>query len=266
VTPLLRLASYNLLHGISIRSGLVELGQAAEAIAALRADVVALQEADRGLARSGGIDQVAELARHTGLHAVFVPALLGDPDGRWTAARGEDSCGPGYGVGLLSRTPLHAPERIPLPGGGERPRRPARRRATPGNPGWDYEPRVALAATVPVSGIGVRVATAHLSYLPWRGLAQLRVAASAVAAFAGPAALIGDLNLPAWPVRLAVRDGWSQARSAPTYPAWRPRVALDQLLVRGGLEVRDVVVAPPATSDHRPLVVTVAVTTAPSRA
>lgn len=253
LSGLLRIASYNLLHGISVRSGSVDLAAAADAITALDADVVALQEVDRGLARTGGADQVAEIAARAGLHGVFAPALLGSPDDRWTAVRDGDAGGPAYGIGLVSREPLHAVQRIALPGGGDGERTAA---ASPQRPGWDREPRVALAATV---APGVRVATAHLSYLPWRGLAQLRVAAAAVAAFAGagPAALIGDLNLPPWPVRLALR-GWTQARSGPTYPAWQPRVAVDQLLVRGGLTIRDVVVAAPATSDHLPLVATVA--------
>jgi endonuclease/exonuclease/phosphatase family metal-dependent hydrolase len=250
------LASYNLLHGICMRSGRLDLEAAADAIAALHADVVALQEVDRDLERSGGVDQVAWLAGRLGLQGLFAPALLGDPGTRWTALHGTDPGGPAYGVGLLSRTPLAAPERLPLPGGGDGFRRPG---ATPQNPGWDNEPRVTLAATVKVGGTEVRVATAHLSYLPWRGLAQLHAAADRIAARAGPAALLGDLNLPSWPVRLLLGDGWTHAGGAPTYPAWRPRIQVDQLLVRGGLTVRDIVVAAPATSDHLPLVATVAV-------
>lgn len=232
----------------------------AEAIGALDADLVALQEVDRRLERTGGVDQVAWLAERLGLHGLFAPALLGDPGTRWTELRGPDPGGPAYGVGLLSRTPLNDPQRLALPGGGDGSRRPG---ATPQNPGWDNEPRVALAATVDVGGTAVRVATAHLSYLPWRGLAQLRAAASGIAARPGPAALLGDLNLPALPVRLMLVDadhdgGWTHAGGAPTYPAWRPRLQVDQLLVRGGLTVRDITVAPQATSDHLPLVATVA--------
>jgi endonuclease/exonuclease/phosphatase family metal-dependent hydrolase len=252
---LLRLASYNLLHGISLRTGRVDLPSAAEAIAALGADVVALQEVDRGLPRTDAQDQVAELAALTGMHGLFTPALLGDPGTRWRAVAGDDTGEPGYGVGLLSLLPLTAPQRIALPGGGDGERV---RSASPQNPGWDREPRVALAVTLDAGGRAVRIATAHLSYLPWRGLAQLRVAAAAVARHGGPAALIGDLNLPAWPVRLALRDGWAHAGGPPTYPAWRPRVAVDQLLVRGGLVVRDVMAGAQATSDHRPLLATVA--------
>jgi len=53
-------------------------------IAALDVDLVAVQEVDRELDRSGRRDQVGELARRLGWHSVFVPSLLGDPRGSWT--------------------------------------------------------------------------------------------------------------------------------------------------------------------------------------
>lgn len=248
------MASYNLLHGISLRrSGAVDLAAAADAIAALDADVIALQEVDRALPRSGAVDQVAELALQTGLHGVFGPALLGDPDKRWTVLPPGDPGGPAYGVGLLARSPLEQVRRIPLPGGGDGTRPGT---ATPGRPGWDREPRVALTAEVCHQGLRVQLACTHLSYLPWRAWAQLQVALRAVAARPDPAVLLGDLNLPVWPVRLALRGGWSHAGGTPTYPSWRPRMQVDQVLVRGGLEVLDVVVGPPGTSDHLPLIAT----------
>lgn len=264
--PLLRVASYNLLHGMSLPArGVVDLDAAAEVVAGLDADVVALQEVDRGLARSGGVDQVALLAERTGLHAVFAPALLGDPDRSWVALDGRaDHGGEAYGVGLLARGPLTDVQRVALPGGGDGVRVPGR--GGPRNPGWDREPRVALRATVVHAGRPVTVATAHLSYLPWRGLAQLGAALRAVAAGGGPALLVGDLNLPSWPVRAgvcrgragaAVADGWTHAGGAPTYPSWQPRIQVDQLLVRGGLRVVDVGVGAAGTSDHRPLHTTV---------
>jgi endonuclease/exonuclease/phosphatase family metal-dependent hydrolase len=251
---LLRLASYNLLHGISLRTGRVDLPSAAEAIAALGADVVALQEVDRGLPRTDAQDQVAELAALTGMHGLFTPALLGDPGTRWRAVAGDDTGEPGYGVGLLSLLPLTAPQRIALPGGGDGERV---RSASPQNPGWDREPRVALAVTLDAGGRAVRIATAHLSYLPWRGLAQLR---ALLAAIQGPPALptvlTGDLNLPALGVRALVRGGWRHAHGFPTYPAWSPRIQPDQLLVHGPLAVRDVTVGPQGPGDHLPLAAT----------
>ncbi|CAN5314919.1 endonuclease/exonuclease/phosphatase family protein [soil metagenome] len=258
--PALRVATYNLLHGLDLRTGRVDLGAAARAVAASGADVVAVQEVDRGLDRSGGRDQVADLAGALGWHGLFAPALSGDPGVAWRTVPGADPGGPGYGVGLLSATPLLRPARVALPGGGDG-RRAAT--ATPQRPGWDHEPRVAVAADVVCEGAPVRVVCTHLSYLPWRGLRQLRVAARAgdragPAAWAGDrAVLVGDLNLPVWSVRLALGPAWRHAGGEPTYPAWRPRTQPDQLLVTGRLAVQRARVGARGPSDHLPLVATV---------
>ncbi len=233
-------------------SGRVDVDAALAGVAALDCDVVALQEVDRAQPRSGGIDQTAALAARVGGHGIFAPALLGSPDTSWTAVGAADPGGPAYGVGLVSRYPVVAWASQVLPGGGDGERAPG---ASPQNPGWDHEPRVALSATLDVGGRAVRVTTTHLSYLPWRGVAQLRAAASAAADGAEPAVLVGDLNLPVWPVRLALPT-WRHAGGAPTYPAWNPRVQVDQLLVRGAIAVREVTAGARTTSDHLPLVAT----------
>ena len=106
----MRVATFNLLHGLDVRSRQIDLDAAAEAIDKLDADVVAVQEVDRGLGRSGELDQVAELAARLGRTGVFAPALLGDPTLRWIRGPGADPDpgGPAYGIGLLSRLPLTA--------------------------------------------------------------------------------------------------------------------------------------------------------------
>jgi endonuclease/exonuclease/phosphatase family metal-dependent hydrolase len=245
----IRIASYNLLHGLHLdRGGVVDLAAAAEAVAGLEADVVALQEVDRGLPRSGGVDQVAELADRLGMAGVFCPALLGDPGASWTTVTAGDDGGPGYGVGLLSRLPIGTHRRVALPGGGAGTRRPG---ATPSRPGWDHEPRAALAAELTTPSGAVAVTVIHLSYLPWRAVHQLRVAAGVGSR---TRVLVGDLNLAAAVVR-AVLPTWDHAGGGPTYPAWRPRVQLDHVLVDGGVAVRAARTARRTTSDHLPLVV-----------
>lgn len=267
-----RIASYNLLHGIDL-SGVVQgaagggavgggaspridLGAAAEAIAALDADVVAVQEADRALPRSGGSDQVDELGALLGMHARFAPALLGSPDESWRAVGDTDPGGPAYGVGLLSRWPLATCTRVALPGGGDS-HRSVSAPHRPGWPGYDREPRVGLRAVIDTDAGPLAVTTAHLSYLPWRGLAQLAALARA-ADGKRPAVLVGDLNLPVWPVRALLAGRWRHAGGAATYPAWQPRVQVDQLLVRGGVRISDIAVATRTSSDHLPLVATLA--------
>lgn len=246
-TTALRIVSYNLLHGMHLaRRGTVDLPAVAEVLAEVGADVVALQEVDRDQARSGHVDQAADLGDRLGMRGVFCAALSGSPDHSWTPAT-DTTTGPAYGVGLLTRLPLRAVRRVALPGGGAGTRSPD---ASLRNPGWDHEPRVALAAAVDVGGRTVEFIVTHLSYLPWRAVRQLRTATAA--ATAPTAVLVGDLNLPAALVRAL--PAWRHAGGAATYPAWKPRVQVHHVLVRGGARVDGVTVHPRSTSDHRPLI------------
>jgi endonuclease/exonuclease/phosphatase family metal-dependent hydrolase len=258
----LRVVSYNLLHGIDLAAGgVVDVGRAARVLAALDADVVALQEVDRGQDRSGGVDQVAELAEALGMTGVFCPALLGSPDSAWRPALTDDG-GAAYGVGLLVRQRLVGTRHVVLPGGGAGTRR-SRLSTTSTRPpgrlrwarelGWDREPRVALIATVGDGTQQLTVIVTHLSYLPVRAVRQLRVLAG-IATGNGPRLVIGDLNLPAWAVRFAMPSA-QHAGGAPTFPSWRPRVQMHHVLVEGPVDVVHATAHPDTTSDHRPLVV-----------
>jgi endonuclease/exonuclease/phosphatase family metal-dependent hydrolase len=255
----LRIATYNLLHGLDLRTGAVDLDAAAEVIAGLGADVVAVQEVDRGLGRSREVDQVAELAARLGCTGVFAPALLGDPTLCWVRGPGSDPDpgGPAYGIGLLSVLPTTAVAVAALPGGGPgraRRRRPDARR--PPIPCRDGEPRAALRVTVEAPWGPVAVTTAHLSFVPWRGRQQLAVVGGVAEGGRGAAAavLLGDLNLPPPVVeRILGRRGWRTAPGAPTFPSWRPAMQLDHLLVRGDLVLDDVRVGPLGPSDHLPM-------------
>jgi hypothetical protein len=97
-----RLATLNLLNGVSLQDRTVAPARLAQAVRLLRADVLGLQEVDRGQPRSHGADLTAAVAAATGAqHWRFVPALVGTPGGSWRAATDEDdeTTGPAYGIG-----------------------------------------------------------------------------------------------------------------------------------------------------------------------
>ncbi len=193
----------------------------------LDADVVGVQEVDRGTIRSGGVDQAAVLAAGTGLDVRFAAAI--DHDG------GE------YGVALCVRGSIVDSEVLRLPGSGEG--------------------RVALIADVAPECTAQRwtVACTHLSTDGRDALAQLDVVLAALegAAGAGPAALVGDLNLgPEQVLAVLARRGWTDATTGPTHPARRPRRRIDWIAVRGA-DVVSAVVPAFEVSDHRPVVAVV---------
>lgn len=258
----MRLASFNVLHGRSLADGLVSTARLAEACTSLAADVLCLQEIDRGQARSDGVDQTAAIAAATGAAAWrFEPALIGEPGAAWRAAvdadrvEGADAAA-GYGVGVVSRLPVRAWHVVRL--------RAAKVRAPVAVPGGrgrfillPDEPRVALAAEVVSPSGPLLVATTHLSFVPGWNLVQLRRVARALAAFGLPCVLMGDLNvpgrLPAW------ATGWRALARIRTFPGAKPSMQLDHALGHGHLPDVAAVSAPEmALSDHRALVVDLA--------
>lgn len=256
----MRLATFNLLHGRSLSDGRVESPRLMAAVAALDADVLALQEVDRGQGRSGNLDQTALAADAlaAGEHR-FAAAVVGEPGGQVRPLThdddGEDE--PRYGVGLVSRYPIISWQIIRL--------NPAPVRApiyVPGSRGGLVllrdEPRVVLAVVLRTPHGPLTVATTHLSFVPGWNARQLRQTVRALRVLPAPRILLGDLNLPAGAARLLT--GWRCLARRPTYPAGQPRIQLDHVLA----DRHDYDRLPPVTavrtplsviSDHRPLVV-----------
>ncbi len=251
----MRLATLNLLFGLSLDDLRVDRQRLADAVRSLDADVLALQEVDRDQPRSGGLDLTAVAAEALGAGAArFEPALIGTPGGTWQAAPDGPTTGPAYGVSLVSRLPVEswhvirlpaAPVRSPVP-------LPGTRRVL-----WlKDEPRVGLAAVLRTPDGPLTVATTHLSFVPGWGLVQLRQLLRGLRRLPGPHVLLGDLNLPGplpgW------ASGWPPLVRARTFPAPRPRLQLDHVLASAPLpgrvasEVRRLPV-----SDHLAVVVDV---------
>lgn len=214
-------------------------GRWSDAAAALDVDVLAVQEVDHRLPRSGEVDQTSVLAARLrgdgpAWSARFAAAVHGTPgtSAGFHPARpvaGDRPEGPSYGVALLSRHPVTAwrelrlgPSRLRLPV----PLPPGSRRRVLWVPD---EPRVALAAVVAAPGGPVSVVTTHLSFAPLRARAQLRDVVRWCADLPRPLVLLGDLNLPPRLVRGA--GAGTAAVHAPTHPAHRPRAQLDHVLV-----------------------------------
>ncbi len=83
VTTRLRLATANILHGRSLSDGLVDDDRMGAAIAALDADVIALQEVDAFQPRSNTVHQTALIAAASDTaHWRFMPAISGEPAAR----------------------------------------------------------------------------------------------------------------------------------------------------------------------------------------
>src|SRR5690348_2217023 len=78
----LRIMTYNIHHcnpPTKSKTGEIEVDAIARVINSRHPDLVALQEVDVNTKRSGGIDQAAQLAAKTGMHAYFGKAI--DHDG-----------------------------------------------------------------------------------------------------------------------------------------------------------------------------------------
>jgi endonuclease/exonuclease/phosphatase family metal-dependent hydrolase len=235
--PVLRVATFNLLHGQSVRDGSVEPTLLADAARQIGADLLGLQEVDRHQPRSGLADQTEVVAAALDAdHWRFVPSLHGTPGHAeaWTASDlddGHGSDGPTYGIGLVSRFPVRswsvrrfaaAPISLPLVvPTGSRPRiLPVR-----------DEPRLALAAVVEGPTGPFTAVTAHLSFVPGFNARQLRAIASWASTMPEPVLLLGDFNLPGALPRWLT--GWTSLAQAATYPSFRPRVQFDHVLARG---------------------------------
>ena len=223
------------------------------ACASLGADVLGLQEVDRGQSRSAGVDQTEAVARGMGAAAWrFEPAIVGEPGGVWRPATDTDSADePGYGVGLVSRWPVREWHVVHLP--------PARGRSPVYVPGRHTfillpdEPRAAVAALVEGPAGPLWVANCHLSFVPGWNAVQLRRLTRELAGLGHSCVLLGDLNLPGTiPGRVA---RWRTLARAKTFPADEPKLQIDHALGRGPLPpVGAVDSRRLPLSDHRALV------------
>jgi endonuclease/exonuclease/phosphatase family metal-dependent hydrolase len=249
----MRVTSWNLLHGMAIpptNDLAADQQKLGEAIEAIGADVIGIQEVDEQLVRSGVVSQtqlVAEAMRTQ--HWGFAPVIIGEPGAKWRkldeldirvvtqenaeinkAAHTEGS----YGIGLVSKIPVKHWDRLELGNSvvGMPLVIPAENKKGKQTVRAIYvadEPRVALAATL---DNGWTVINTHLSFVPFVNYRQLRKikkwAAELSAKYGTQTLIIGDMNLPKG--LPAVRSAWNSLVEQNSYPSWGAKIQFDYIL------------------------------------
>jgi len=215
-----RVATFNIRHG-ETREGRVDLGRLAAACHHLDADLLALQEVDRRMRRSGWADMPRRLGRATGMRRLFAPALRVGWLGR-------------YGNALLVRGTVGDVERARFPS--------------------PKETRGALVATVWIADRPLSVAATHLSVDRDERDAQLDLIAALLARRPEPRLLLGDLNgLPEDVGARCARAGLRLALAGPTFPATAATKQIDHIAY-SGLDLVGAEVVDAGMSDHHAVV------------
>jgi endonuclease/exonuclease/phosphatase family metal-dependent hydrolase len=239
----IRVLVYNI-HAGRDASGAPNLERVAELVRATRADIVFLQEVDRGTERSGGEDQPAILHELTGHQVAFGRTL--------------DYQGGEYGIAVLSRWPITENAVRPLI------IHPPQARA-----GGSYEPRGALIARTDGPHGTIRLLDTHLDAsgddrYRLQEVRQVRALADSIRAIGGDLVLVaGDFNAEPESdvIRTMLDEGWRDAwavcggAAGYTYPSAEPVKRIDYLFLPPDRDCISAEVIPTATSDHRPILV-----------
>ncbi|MBL0940338.1 MAG: endonuclease/exonuclease/phosphatase family protein [Gemmatimonadaceae bacterium] len=223
-------ASYNIRHGRGM-DGVVNLQRTGEAIARLGADIVALQEVDKNVERSGRVDEPQVLGSQLRMEYAF---------GAFMPYQGGE-----YGMGMLSRFPIRRMHALRLPDGNE--------------------PRVALMVEVELPNARrVLVVNVHFDWVANDTLRYAQVAAlgAVLDTVSIPIVLLGDFNdqpdsrtLTRWQQRFRTVEKPASDRF--TFSSTEPKQEIDHILLApvaawGATTAR--VMTDTLTSDHRPVV------------
>jgi endonuclease/exonuclease/phosphatase family metal-dependent hydrolase len=197
-----------------------------EAVAALGADIIGLQEVDECMVRSGRNRMTGEAANAIGGEGFFADARR-----RWDWGL--------YGNALLAKGRIRNTEVL----------RYERK-------SWRYERRVAVLASILIDEVTWSVANTHLSLRRDEQTEQLKAVAGALAKRKGPRVLFGDFNMAPDAVRSAIEPmGWKVLESDLTFPSWAPDHTIDYICVQEAV-AEDVEVRSMQISDHAALLAT----------
>lgn len=232
----LRVLCYNIHYGQGM-DGEYDIQRLAEVIKAAKPDLVALQEVDVGVKRSGRVHQLQKLGELTGLTARFGPTQHYE--------------GGLFGNAVLTRLPILDELIQPLP-------------YTEATPERQTYPRGALAITVQApDGRPLRFISTHFQHNVPEDRVEEAKAVNAL--FAGPAdklrtILAGDFNAKPEEEPIAILEQkWTHAMDAaraPSAPSVNPKARIDYIFFRSAADfgtASSEVLPEQMASDHRPV-------------
>ena len=220
------------LASLNLHGGLTSHGEPFDVAGAchrLKADVITLQEAWRPEAEPDVVTSVAAALGaevwHRGLARATSRARLG---------LGADQRAGTWGLAVLSVLPVTGYQEIEL-----------------GRAPGDQIGRAAQVLTLATpDGAALRVVNTHLTHR-YSSPVQLALLVHRLAGSSLPTVLAGDLNMPR-PATLVARGYRSVVRGR-SFPAGRPLVQLDHMLLRGAVSASEAEVLEPVGSDHLPI-------------
>ena len=225
----LRVVSYNIHAGRGM-DGKVDLKRIAEVIRREKPDLVALQEVDKFVSRSGNVDIAKELATLLGMHHAFGKTI--------DLGRGE------YGNAVLSRFPIDKSTIHRLPGEGEA--------------------RAVLQVDVMIGGKPLTFCSTHFDHRSGETRQiQAKAMDEALLAIGHPLIVAGDFNArPGSDTMERIATSWHLVKklgSPLTSPASEPRAEIDYIITRNLPTEKSTskVVEEKVASDHRPVSATI---------
>ncbi|MDR3309059.1 MAG: endonuclease/exonuclease/phosphatase family protein [Tannerella sp.] len=221
----LKIMSYNVRNANGM-DNVTDYGRIADVILKENPDAVAIQELDSVTGRSGGVNVLHEIARLTAMHGVFNASIVYD--------------GGKYGVGVISREKPLGHYAVALPGREEK--------------------RSLLIVEFEKYLLGCT----HFSLTDEDRLLSIDIIKNESSKAVKPFILAGDLNSnPDSEVINRLNDGFTTLNNPliPTFPSDRPRHCIDYIAVARHVPftlIANSVVVESVASDHRPVIIVVA--------
>ena len=223
--------TFNIHVGVGLDKKL-DLKRIADVINREHPDLVGLQEVDRGVKRTEGLDEIAELAKLTRMDFSFAHNL--------------DYQGGQYGVAILSRFLIQKADHQKYQNTRE------------------TERRGMLRVEVEVEGRTINFVTTHLDYQYEDGrLFETEQLLRFLEGLGGPLIVAGDFNDEptgsAYKLMLTkFDDGWVRSKAkgeGMSYPADKPVKRIDYIFARtrDGIKAKKAWVVETLASDHRPV-------------